>query len=459
MILRPYQENLVAQARSLISNQARSVLIVAPCGAGKTALTAHMIGRAAARGKRAWFINHRIELVDQSSAAFSAVGIKHGIIAAGEPETDALVQVCSIDTLRRRMDRLAPPDLVVWDECHRQAARSWDNLYNACSTSIHIGLTATPIRLDGTGLGKWFQHMIEGPTVRELTAQGYLSPASTFAPTVVDLAGVSSRGGEYSLEELDRAVSDPKIIGSAITEYNRRMPGGRALVFCVSIRHSEETAAAFRAAGIRAAHLDGTTDKATRRDTMNALRRGDINVITNCSLFSEGVDAPALDGIIMLRPTQSVGLYTQMVGRALRVAPGKTRAVILDHVGNYIRHGLYDEPRTWSLESKKKRRKKQPEMPVKTCPLCFWVGAAGARTCGDCGHIFAPSPNQARAINEELGSLSEIKGFRRPERTPAERRTRAISLAKCRSLDDFVKLANEWGYKQGWAHIMWKMRK
>jgi DNA repair protein RadD len=446
--LRPYQQTIIDQARAQL-RQVNHLLIQAPTGAGKTALTASMLGTAAARGHRSFFIVHRAELVEQSAATFRAVGIPYGIIAAGSvPDPAAPAQIASIDTLKNRLAKVAPPALVVWDEAHHIAAAGWTRVMQAYPTAKHVGLTATPWRLDGSGLGRHFARMVRGPSVRWLIDEGYLSRYRAFAPSTPDLTGVHTRAGDYIQTELDELMGQKAIVGNAVAHYRRLAAGKRAVAFCVSVKHSRNVAEQFRAAGFVAHHLDGETPREERRAAIQAFRDGHIQVLCNVDLFGEGFDLPAIEVAILLRPTKSLGLYLQQVGRALRPYPGKASALILDHAANMREHGLPCDDRDWSLEDRERRKKGEREdvEPIKQCPQCYAVHAP-APACPECGHVYQAAP---RKLTEVDGELQEIDIERAREMRKAEQR-------EARSLDDLIRLAQARGYKNpaAWAaHVM-----
>jgi len=249
-----------------------------------------------------------------------------------------------------------------------------------------LGVTATPERLDGRGLGDIFEDMVEGPRVAALIEGGFLSPFTVFAPADgPDMAGARIRAGDYAVEDIREAMGGV-VIGAAVAEYQRLCGGAPAVTFCVDCDHSRAVAQALVAAGIRAAHVDGETPTQQRRELIAALGSGGLDVLCNCGLISEGVDVPAIGAAILLRPTVSLALYLQQVGRVLRPAPGKERALILDFAGNVLRHGLPDAPRAWSLESKPRRQRgESTEERARHCRACGAVVAPRSATCCECG--------------------------------------------------------------------------
>ena len=252
------------------------------------------------------------------------MGIPTGIISAGfSPNKEMPLQVCSIQSLRRRKDTNIVPDLTIWDEAHILAAKCNRDVFNHYEKTLKILLTATPVRRDGQGLDEFAQAMVQGPTMRELIDMGNLSDYKAYAPTQLSMQDVGIAMGDFKKKESAELVDKPTITGSAINEFKKLCPQGRAIIFAITIEHSEHVAKQFNQAGIKAAHVDGNTDKKIRKQAIDDLRSGKLQVISNVGLFAEGLDIPALDALIMLRPTTSLGMYLQMVGRALRTAPGK----------------------------------------------------------------------------------------------------------------------------------------
>lgn len=451
MKLRPYQVDIIEQTRALMRQGVRAILIQSPTGSGKTALTAEMMRLAVGKGKRAWFNVHRRELVKQSIRAFSV--IPHGVISSNFLEAKRLpIQIASIQTLVKRYHLYQAPDLIAWDECHHLAAGSWEKIFKAFPNAFHIGLTATPERLDGKGLKKFFTHMIEGPTVAWLIENGYLVPYKLYAPSGVNVSGVHTQMGDFVKAELTKIVDRPSITGDAIKHYRKYADGKRAVVFCVSIEHSKHVVSQFLAAGIPAEHVDGETDIEIRDSAIKRFEAGTTKILSNVELFGEGFDLPALECAILLRPTQSLGMYLQQVGRALRTHPGKTHAVILDHAGNCQRHGLPDEERQWSLDGRSftKRPNMDGGPSVKVCPKCFAAQFAGIPKCKQCGYVY---PVIGREVEQKEGDLVEVD----PE---VIRRQKNVEQARATSLDDLIALGRKRGFKkpEAWAHHIFQAR-
>jgi DNA repair protein RadD len=414
-MLRPYQLSLYTAAMSAL-NTNRRVLAQCQTGGGKTIIATVTTQDVESLEQRIWFVCHRAELVHQTSITFAKAGVAHSFIAAGRYfDPKARVHICSIDTLKARLAKIAAvPDLIIWDECHHVGAAGWTAVMNAFPNAYHLGLSATPVRLDGQGLDKHFDAMVVGPSTAWLIEQGFLSPFKIFSPSAPDMRGVGSRAGDYATGEAEKAMT-PKLTGDAIAHWKQHANGLRTVVFAVSVKHSQAVAQAYNDAGIPAAHLDGNTPKDERAETIRKFADGEILVLSNVSLFGEGFDLSAIAGrdvtidcVVLLRPTQSLSLYLQQVGRALRPFVNKT-AIILDHAGNFLRHGFPDNVREWSLQGKPKNAKDDeagPPPPV-TCSGCWQQICRPAPAC-------CPSCGTPLVVPKELprvskGQLAEMK--------------------------------------------------
>lgn len=449
--LRPYQEHCIAELRGAFRSGYHSPLLVSPTGSGKTVMFSYLSACLLRALQRVVILVHRDELVDQVSQTLSAFDVGHGLIVAGSLyDKRQTVHVASVFTLTRRIERVEVPDYVICDEAHHgTAASTWGQIINYWRERNPklrvIGVTATPERLSGEGLGETFDTMVFGPTTRELIDIGALAEYRLFAPAqAVDLSNVHMQAGDFKRGELGGVMDKPAIIGSAVGEYRKLMDGAPAVTFCVSVEHAQHTAEQFRSNGYRAICLEGKMDKGMRREIVRDFGRGQINVITSCELISEGFDMPGIVGAILLRPTWSLALYLQQVGRSLRTAPGKSHAIILDHVGNSTRHGMPDDPREWSLLGREKKGKKNADnVAARKCPTCYAVSPAAALKCRECGTEF---PRKPREITEVDGTLSEVE-------VEKARRKADVDRAAARTLEDLIRLGTQRGMKNpaGWA--------
>jgi len=439
MNLRPYQTQLITDIRLQYQLGRRSVLAVLPTGGGKTVCFSYIAQAAARRGNRVCILVHRQELLDQASRSLTAMGVNHGRIAAGRSmDLSHGVQVASVGTLARRL-HLLPQDflqLLVVDEAHHSNAGTWVKVLQHFRRARLLGVTATPVRLDGRGLGEWYQSMVLGPSAAWLTENGYLANARVLAPPGFDATGLRKRMGDFDAKQAAERVGT--IMGDAVSHYRKHLQGQTAIAFCCSVAHAEAVADAFRLQGITAASIDGSMDGATRRRLLEDLGTGRIKVLTSCQLIGEGIDVPSVGGCILLRPTSSVSLHLQMIGRCLRPSPGKPAAVILDHVGNTLRLGHHLEDRDWTLDGIKKRdREAAPS--VKVCPACFAAMASQVRQCIECGHEFAPEKRELKQVDGELVEVA-MRAKRREQ-------------GNAQTLQDLIRLGQQRGYKNpvAWA--------
>ena len=447
--LRPYQSAGIASIREAFGPlRKRAPLYVLPTGGGKTVTFATIAHGAAEKGNRVYILSHRVELVDQISDALDVTNTPHGYIAAGYPSRSHACMIASVPTLLRRLENIAPPDLLVVDEAHHAVSQTWTRVLTYWPNARLLGVTATPLRASGEGLGKIFDHMIIGPSVAELISQGYLAPARVFAPPGVDTSVLHTRGGDFIASESEALLDTPSVTGDALSHYRKHADGLPALAFCVSVRHAKHLAEQFRSTGYSAMELDGGTPREIRRRVVSDFRAGHIKVLTSCDLFSEGFDCPGAHVGIMLRPTQSLALHCQQIGRVLRPCEGKTHAIILDHAGNTQRHGLPDTSREWTLDGQDRTPKKK-SISVKVCPSCWSALPPTRSRCDQCGFEFVGKP---RELDEREGELTEIT----PEMIARRAERREQGMAQ--SLEALREIARRKGYAPKWADHVWNAR-
>lgn len=449
--LYPHQSKAFDDLRASMRSH-RSTLLQAACGFGKTVLFAHVVKRAVAKGKRVIFAVHRKELIFQTAATFDKCDIEYSFIAAGRHcDRRAQVYIASIPTLRNRLDDFAC-DLLIVDEAHLSMAATWQQCvkhYRERGAYV-LGCTASPIRLDGKGLGGNFGNMVRGPSTAWLMENDYLSKYIMFAPQTADTGGLRRMAGDFRKDDAAALMNRPSITGCAISHWLKHAPGRKTVAYAVSIEHSKAIAQSFRDAGVPSMHVDGETDETVRVNAMRDLADGRLQVVTNCQLMTEGVDLSALAGkpvsiecVINLRPTQSLALWTQICGRALR--PKDRPAIILDHAGCSSTLGYPDDDIEWSLTEGEPVRKKCEVPAPRICPSCFAASRSGSRTCTNCG---APFPVEAREVVQVEGELAEVSQTRKVRR----------QINPVTTLDGLRELAAKRGYKPGWADHVWAAR-
>ena len=446
--LRPYQIEAIAGIRAAFAQKHRAVLFVLPTGGGKSYTFCAITQGAVSKGNRVCILVHRAELLRQASASLASLGVRHGLIAAGRSmDLTMPVQVASVQTLARRLHKLPAElfQLLVVDEAHHSNAGTWAQVLSHFARAKVLGVTATPCRCDGRGLGEWYSAMILGPTPQELTDAGHLAPARVLAPPGMSLQGLRKRMGDYDMRQAGEMLQAGQAMGDCLSHYRQHLNGQTAIAFCCSVAHAEAVARLFVDHGIAAASIDGSMDALQRERLLADLGAGRLKVLTSCSLIGEGVDLPSVGGCVLLRPTQSVSLHLQMIGRCLRPQPGKV-AVVLDHVGNCLRLGHHLDEREWTLEGLRKRE--GPKAPsVKVCVQCFCAMPSGRSECPECGHRFTP---ERRELEHVEGQLQELQRM-------AEQRERRAEQGKAQTLSDLVALGKARGLRNphGWArHVM-----
>lgn len=468
---RDYQVRGIEALRACFRENIRKLLLVAPTGAGKTTIAAVLIENAVAKGGHVLVIAHRKELIDQCSKRLDGAGVDHGIMMGNHPRyrPEQPVQVASIQTLARRMGQLPHATIVIVDEGHHARADTYGAVmaHYVEKGAVVIALTATPWRSDNKGLAECFDAVVVVTTPKELIALGFLVPYVGFAYRGPNMKGVRKAKGDYDQKQMDERISkDTELAGAIISEWTKHAEGRRTIVFCCSIRHSQDMRDRFIAAGIRAEHVDGTTDKEEREAILARFSRGETTVVCNCNVLTEGFDEPRAEVCVLARPTLSLVLALQMPGRVLRpacracglhvhpAAPAcaacgstdiKRQARIHDHAGVFIKHGLPDDDRDYTLEQDKPPK---PD-PVKQCRKCFCTYRGNV--CPMCG---ADEEESEAASQKEVVEVAPveviplkdlIKTAAKSARTPVEYHAQLMRIAK------------ERGYAQGWVGIQYNL--
>ena len=455
--LHQFQQDAVAEIERHIAEGRRKLLLVAPTGSGKTVIASELIRRWVAQYRRVLFLAHRREIIDQTSAKLTANGVRHGIIMAGiSPRPMEAVQVASIDTLlvrgvRSNAMNLPPADLVIFDEAHRARGRTREHLISLYPEAALLGMTATPCRGDGRGLGNLFDVMIEAPQVAELIVGGYLVKSRVYAPVNPDLKGVRVEKGDYVISQLAGRMNTERLVGDIVEHWHKHGEQRRTIAFAVDVAHSVAIRDQFLGAGVRAEHLDGETPLPERADILARLASGETKVVSNCMVLTEGWDCPPVGCAVLARPTKQMGLFRQMIGRVLRPAAGKSDAVILDHSGAVFRHGLPEDHVEWTLEvdgraaTPAHEKRKRGEAPaLRECPSCKAIMIKPP--CGACGWM--PEP-KARNIDFEDGRLGLVVGGK-------ARAQAYTNEEKVRWYQMLIGEALRRGKKPGWAWYLFK---
>lgn len=443
-VLRDYQTEAIRQLFASWKQGCKKPLLCLPTGAGKTTIASYLIHRMNKDGRKALFVAHRRELVEQAHHRLACHGIDAGLIMPGYHPNGHLAVVGSVQSIIRR-----PPvdvDLIIVDECHHALSPSFRKVLenHVGDTKRIVGLTATPYRLDSKPLGRVFDSCISPVSIDELVRDGYLVPLKYYAAAEKGLTdGVKKIAGDYAANTMFERMNRKYLYDNVVEKY-KKFSGEKALAFCCNVRHSIETAKAFVNAGIRAQHLDGEAQAQERIKIVREFRQGKFDVLTNCNLFCEGFDLPDIHAVILNRATASKCLYTQMVGRAMRPSPGKEYGVIIDMGNNIEAHGFVEDLQEHDIF--REPRQGDGIAPMKDCPHCGAMVYAGMRVCKYCKFIFP--------IGELEYKEAEFVEVKRPP-VPPHLRKKWSQMTE----DELKEFAAFRGYKEGWVKVQLRLRR
>ena len=414
--LRDYQAKAVEEIEQATGPH---VLFTLPTGGGKTVIADKIAENAVARGERVLILTHRREILNQTSHSLSRSKLDHGLIQAGlNVDLGQPIQIASIQTFWARCMRtdkvpLPHADVIIIDEAHHVRATTWARILDAYKNARRIGLTATPCRSDGRGLGNYFDTIIEGPQIPELITGKWLVPTIYFAPTEPDLKGVKTQAGDYVVTQLADRMNRKDLVGDIIANWIKFADGRKTIVFAVDVAHSISIKDEFIKAGIKAEHVDGSTPKGERDDILERLSSGSTQVVTNCQVLTEGFDCPVASCIVLARPTKQLGLFRQMAGRGLRPAPGKHNLILIDHSGAVFRHGLLEDSIAWSMHADKRaenlvraQRDRGTVGRLIECTQCSAMRTAG-EACPHCGFLPQRRPDPIVFRDGELARVNK----------------------------------------------------
>ena len=431
--LRPYQHDVVAELERNRESGKRRIIVVAPTASGKTVIAAAIIKQAISAYNRILFIAHRDELLTQARDKLARFGIAPGIIKAGrdkDARPQAMVQVAGIQTLHARAVRaksmeLPPADIVFVDEAHHIRARTYQTIVEQYPDAIILGLTATPCRGDGRGLGNVFEAMVECPQIGQLIELGFLVKPKIYAPPSPNLRGVAVTAGDFVIHQLSDRMNTDALVGDIVEHWLKHAQRRRTVIFAVDVAHSVHITDEFIKAGVKAEHIDGNTPALDRQAILGRLASGETEIVCNCMILTEGFDLPDIGCIVLARPTKSLGLFRQMIGRGLRPAPDKTDVIILDHSGGVHRHGRPDDHIEWTLETDKRAANKVHESrkaatptnadPFCECPSCGMIRMRGMG-CDACGWQPKPRGRDVDVVDGELVELGKAGVITESER-------------------------------------------
>ena len=406
MQLRDYQNLAISNVRKGFQVKHRSVLLTLPTGAGKTVIFSEITRLAELKGANVLILVHRKELIDQAGDKLTKANVKYGIIAAGHKESKCNVQVASVQSLINRLNNPEQFDLIIIDEAHHAVASSWQKIFEFYKTALKLGVTATPMRMTGAGLGEIFDKLIVGSTIPELVDKGYLAKHEVYAPpNKLNLDKIRTIRGDFNKKEVEDELDKVDIVGDAVENYRKLGQNKPAIAFCISVKHGQYVTNKFKEAGYTAELITGSMKSDDRKTLVDNFKNGKVQILVSIDVVSEGFDVENCSVAILLRPTQSEGLYIQQVGRVLRPEPNKI-AIVLDHVGNTKRHGFVDDIRDFDLHQKAKSKRKGEIAPaVQTCEQCFAVFKPQP-ICPVCGHEKVITK---REITYEDGELVKMR--------------------------------------------------
>ncbi len=426
-VARPHQARTLDAIRNSAMSGHKRILVVGPTGSGKMFVAAKILEAAADKGRRGAFLADQRELVQQCREELESHDVWCTTVMAGEEETLCTnVSVISKDTLwarsfRRDREEKPRADVLVMDEAHRSISKTWSAIAEHYHDAFILGFTATPCRTDGRGLGEFYDDLIIMATYKELQQQNFLVPIKLFAPTQPDLSGIKSSHGDYHKKQLECRMDREQLVGDIVKDWRQRAAGIATVAFASGVNHSIHVRNEFRRVGVRAEHLDGTTELHKRQDILGAVADGRVDVLCNYGIVTTGVDLPILKCAICARPTKSFGLWRQMCGRIQRPYAGFTEAIVLDHSSAWQRHGFPDEDVPWSLDATEKiqkrieRNSKKPRDPddgplQRCCEQCQCVFTGP--TCPRCGWRPERVPRRVEMTPGELAEVQRVKARR-----------------------------------------------
>ncbi|KRK39976.1 DEAD/DEAH box helicase [Loigolactobacillus bifermentans] len=460
MPLRSYQHQTLTNVYQSIAKGHHAIVIQQPPRTGKTVIMAEIAKRATAKHNRVLTIVHRQELTKQTQKTFVSWGVDMDYCRVG-----------MVQTMTRHVKDLKNPQVIIIDEAHHAIAASYKRIVTAYPKAIVLMFTATPYRLSGQGMAEVADDLIPGLQVSDLIEMGFLAHMEYFAPPDINTKLLKRQRGEYTDASIDNALSK-RVFGNAVDQYKLHADGLKAIAYCHSVQSAKRLAAEFNKSGISALEVDGTTPKDERSRAVQRFKNGDITVLTNVELFTEGLDLPNVDCVIQLRPTQSLSLYLQFSMRAMNPRKGKT-AIILDHVENWKRFGLPTDDREWTLDQEgtnKQRAKGKIKAPaIKTCKVCFGTFYTNTVKDGKCPLCGADLPKEAPEEPKQVeGDLVKIG-----QKSVSERRLDRVhrlqnqsmmselsgkSFHDLRTMNELQIYAKLRHYKPGWAYYQAKER-
>lgn len=435
-MLREYQQELIDNFFKALDDGYTAPCIVLPCGGGKSVIIAEIAKIYTLMERQVLFLVHRKELCGQIFSTF----IKYGVDME-------YCQIAMVQTTVRRLNKIKRPDLIITDENHHSLAKTYRKIYDYFKCP-RVGVTATPERMDGSGLKDVNDKLIVGVTAKWLIENNYLSPYDYYAPGF-KLPKFHTRNGDFIQSEVAQYFSknQKKVYGKVIEHYRRLADGKQGICYLPTVEVSKSITKDFNTHGIIAEHIDGETPKKERDNIIKRFRDGEIKILCNVDIISEGFDVPDCECVILLRPTKSLILYTQQAMRCMRYKPQK-RAIIIDHVNNIDRFGFPDSDREWLLDGHPHKKREGGEQPLKVCKNCFAAVPINTLVCPKCGEKFPALDNESKLVDMKLVKINEAKHRVRFYLSPNE----------CQNVEELSEYAKQHGYKPGWVYYQQKAR-
>lgn len=443
--LRDYQEDLYNKIRNEFAKGHKGVCCELPCRAGKSYIMAKIAQSSSNKEKKVLILAHRNSLINQHKELFESLELENKNI-----------RIESVFTEVNHLGENGPVDLIIIDEGHISGASSYQKVceYYNCR---RILFTATPARLDGKPLNL-ADVLVSGISITELIKRNCVSDFDYYAPNLdINIDKVSKVAGDYNNKELGNAVRKPTIYGDILKYYKMLGDNRQAIAYCVNIEHSKDVCQLFNDNGIKAAHMDAKTNEKEREKIMDEFKKGNIQILCNCNLISEGITLPSASVGLLLRPTLSLPLYIQQACRVLTPVEGK-KAVIIDYVGNVFRHGLPTDDREWSLKGSVKPYYNENDdgtLKIRVCQNCFSTFKT-APVCPYCGATYQTTAVEIQNMKEiELKKIKEEKERKRQEimKRTSEKVKNYKKPEECKNFYELVEMGKRFGYKPGWAII------
>lgn len=451
--LRDYQQETVDNIYRSMKQENRRIIVQQPPRTGKTVIMAEIARKTTSKGNRVMFIIHRKEVLAQAKATFKQQNVNMNLATMG-----------MVQTLTRRVNKLAEPQLILIDEAHHALSQSYRRIIDAFPNAYILYFTATPIRTGHDQLDQIADDIIVGKSIKWLTQHHFLAPFHYYGLGDIDRSKLRKQNGDYSSQSMDEAISH-QIYGHIVQQYQRLANGKQAVVYCHSIESAKKVTEQFMQVGITATEIDGGTDSKVRDHLVQKFRNQELTILANVNLFTEGVDLPNVDCVIMARPTSSLALYLQFSMRCLNPRKGKT-AVIIDHVDNFLNFGLPSSDRNWSeaivTKDKWKDKSNADNGPaIAQCNYCFgtfYRDQAKKNCCPLCGHELREENKDYKIVNVDLQEIKENQAIEHRKKMIQQILNDQVmanvadkspgQLHTLKELQAYAKLHN---YSAGWA--------